>query len=162
MGFLEASALLEWIYIIMETSRTPTNSTQGAFLSKVTLLSTTLLALGLLASFATTATAQEEHIPFYLRDDASECCVFAQAPTGATMCACAYPGEIRSYPGFGLLACLAEINGELSSGFEPDVYHHPYNRPTVWASVATCSPGYRGRPIEPYRNKATPHYDLPA
>ena len=162
MGFPEAFSRLERIFIIMETLPMQNNSMSGVFLSKVTLLSNTLRALGFMASFATIATAQEEHLPFHLNDDAKECCVFAQAPTGATMCECAYPGEIRSYPGFGLLVCLAEINGELSSGFEPDIYHHPYNQPAAWRSVETCSTGYRRRPVEPYRNKATPHYDLPA
>jgi hypothetical protein len=119
----------------------------------------TLLATALLAS---SATAQEQPNPFQLNDNAKECCVFAQAPTGATMCECAYPGEIRSYPGFGLLVCLAEIDGQISSGFEPDFYHHPYNRPTAWTAVETCSTGYRRRLVEPYRNKAMPNHDLPA
>jgi hypothetical protein len=146
----------------MKTPRIPWNSIQSLFLSKAPLLSKSLLALGLMASFATAATAQEEHIPFYLRDDATECCILARAPTGATMCACAYPGEIRPYSGFGLLVCLAEINGEVQSGFLPDTYHAPYHSPVDWESVESCSSGWRRRKSQPYRNKFTPQYDLPA
>jgi hypothetical protein len=135
---------------------------RGMCLQLKFMLARLLLTSVLTALVASSATAQEQPIPFHLNDDAKECCVFAQAPTGATMCECAYPGEIRSYPGFGLLVCLAELDGQLSSGFEPDVYHHPYNRPTAWTAVETCSTGYRRRPVEPYRNKATPRYDLPA